>query len=164
LEKTNFIPEKLRLIDEKGEQVGVLSKQEALSLAEEKDLDLLLVSREANPPVFKLGDLGKLKYFEEKKKRKQQKLSKKNEEKVIKIKFNVGIHDLKTKANHVEKFLEQGKKVRVFLWLRGREKQYFQESRSKLTDFLDLVNVEVKYIKEITKLPGGYEVIITKKN
>jgi translation initiation factor IF-3 len=115
LEKTNFIPEKLRLIDEKGEQVGVLSKQEALSLAEEKDLDLLLVSREANPPVFKLGDLGKLKYFEEKKKRKQQKLSKKNEEKVIKIKFNVGIHDLKTKANHVEKFLEQGKKVRVFL-------------------------------------------------
>lgn len=164
MEKTNFIPEQLRLISEKGEQIGIISKQDALSLAEEKDLDLLLVSKEANPPVFKLGDLGKIKYFEEKQKRKQQKQSKQNEEKEIKLGFNVGIHDLQTKARQATKFLDQGKRVRIQLRLRGREKQYFNESKTKVTDFLNLIEVEIKYVKEITRLPNGYEVTITKKN
>ena len=93
MEKTRFIPEKIRLISEKGEQIGVLSREEALSLAEERKLELLLVSKEANPPVFKLGDLGKIKYFEEKKRRKQQKLTKKNEEK---IKISTSAHESAT--------------------------------------------------------------------
>lgn len=164
MEKTRFIPEKIRLISEKGEQIGVLSREEALSLAEERKLELLLVSKEANPPVFKLGDLGKIKYFEEKKRRKQQKLTKKNEEKIIKIKFNVGIHDLQTKARHAVKFLNEGKRVRIQLRLKGREKRYFNESRSKISEFLDLVDVEIKYLKDITRLPSGYEATITKKN
>ena len=111
----------MRLISEDGEQLGVVAIEVALQKAEDAGLDLMEVAPDANPPVCKILDHGKLKY--EEKKKQQQSKKKQHVVKIKEIRFRPRIddHDLMTKLNHGRKFLQDGAKLKVTLMFRGRE-------------------------------------------
>ncbi|MBE1237539.1 translation initiation factor IF-3 [Phaeovibrio sulfidiphilus] len=114
------IPE-VRLIDEHGENVGVVSTRDALSRAEAAGLDLVEISPNADPPVCKILDLGKFKYEAQKKKNEAKKKQKVIEIKEIKMRPNIDEHDYQVKLRAAKKFLIEGDKVKVTLRFRGRE-------------------------------------------
>ncbi|MEK7333073.1 MAG: translation initiation factor IF-3 [Nitrospirota bacterium] len=107
----------VRLIDGEGKQVGVIPVREALVMAVEKDLDLVEVSPEATPPVCKLLDFGKYKYQLSKK----QTAGKRIDVKEVKIRPQIDIHDLELKVRNIRRFLDEGNKAKVMMFLRGRE-------------------------------------------
>ena len=111
----------MRLISEDGEQLGVVAIEVALQKADDAGLDLMEVAPDANPPVCKILDHGKLKY--EEKKKQQQSKKKQHVVKIKEIRFRPRIddHDLMTKLNHGRKFLQDGAKLKVTLMFRGRE-------------------------------------------
>lgn len=109
------------MIDENGNQVGVLSKREALQRAEIAGLDLVEVSPNANPPVARIVDWGKYKYEKTKQLKQQKKQQKAIDIKQIRLGMRIGGNDLDIKVNRARKFLEAGHKVKVMLLYRGRE-------------------------------------------
>ncbi len=111
----------LRVIDDQGKQVGVLAKQEALRIAQEKGLDLVLIAPKAVPPVAKIIDFKKFLYQEEKKLKEARKGIKKSIVKDIKLSLFIGVADLERLINKGKEFLEEGNQVRLNLTLRGRE-------------------------------------------
>lgn len=111
----------VRLIDENGEQKGIVPTQEALRMAREKDLDLVEVSPNATPPVCKILDFGKYKFEQEKRLRDSKKNQKILKLKEIRMQPKIGAGDLDTKAKHVQEFLDEGDKVKVTIRFRGRE-------------------------------------------
>ena len=111
----------VRLIDDLGEQKGIVPTIEALRMAKEKDLDLVEVSPNANPPVCKILDYGKYRFEQEKKLRESNKNQKVLKLKEIRMQPKIGPGDLDTKAKHVQEFLEEGNKVKVTIRFRGRE-------------------------------------------
>lgn len=111
----------VRLIDDEGNQKGIVSTLEALKLAKEKDLDLVEVSPNANPPVCKILDYGKYRFEQEKKLRESKKNQKVLKLKEIRMQPKIGPGDLDTKAKHVQEFLDEGDKVKVTIRFRGRE-------------------------------------------
>ncbi|HMQ52541.1 MAG TPA: translation initiation factor IF-3 [Anaerolineae bacterium] len=111
----------VRLIDEKGQQLGVLSIQEALSIATERDTDLVEVAPNANPPVCRLMDYGKFLYEAQKRERDARKSQAKVEIKEIRLRPKTGDHDISYKLKQARGFLEKGAKVKVRLRFRGRE-------------------------------------------
>ena len=111
----------LRVIDEDGQQLGVLSKQEALALAESRELDLVEVSPNADPPVCKIVDWGKYNYQRTKQLQKQKRGAKNPELKQMRFGLKIGDHDLDVKLKKVTSFLEEGHKVKITLFYRGRE-------------------------------------------
>lgn len=111
----------VRLIDDLGEQKGIVPTIEALRMAKEKDLDLVEVSPNANPPVCKILDYGKYRFEQEKKLRESKKNQKVLKLKEIRMQPKIGSGDLDTKAKHVQEFLDEGSKVKVTIRFRGRE-------------------------------------------
>ena len=111
----------LRVISDEGEQFGIISKAEALSIAEDRGLDLVLVSPQAKPPVAKVMDYGKHKYEQEKKKKEARKNQKKIEVKEVKFSCKIADNDIAYKVKHAREFLEKGKHVKLRVFLRGRE-------------------------------------------
>ncbi len=111
----------LRVLGDDGEQFGIISRDEALKIAEEKGLDLVLVSPDAKPPVAKIMDYGKHKYQLEKKKKEARKNQKKIEVKEVKFSCKIADNDIAYKVKHAREFLEQGKHVKLRVFLRGRE-------------------------------------------
>ncbi len=111
----------MRVIDDQGKQVGVLAKQEALRIAQEKGLDLVLIAPKAVPPVAKIIDFKKFLYQEEKKLKEARKGIKKSIVKDIKLSLFIGVADLERLINKGKEFLEEGNQVRLNLTLRGRE-------------------------------------------
>lgn len=111
----------VRLIDDEGNQKGIVPTAEALKLAKEKDLDLVEVSPNANPPVCKILDYGKYRFEQEKKLRDAKKNQKVLKLKEIRMQPKIGSGDLDTKAKHVQEFLDEGNKVKVTIRFRGRE-------------------------------------------
>lgn len=111
----------VRLIDNEGNQKGIVPTLEALKLAKEKDLDLVEVSPNANPPVCKILDFGKYRFEQEKKLRESKKNQKVLKLKEIRMQPKIGPGDLDTKAKHVQEFLDEGDKVKVTIRFRGRE-------------------------------------------
>ena len=111
----------VRLIDDLGEQKGIVPTIEALRMAKEKDLDLVEVSPNANPPVCKILDYGKYRFEQEKKLRESNKNQNVLKLKEIRMQPKIGPGDLDTKAKHVQEFLEEGNKVKVTIRFRGRE-------------------------------------------
>ncbi|MCH4152004.1 MAG: translation initiation factor IF-3 [Sphingobium sp.] len=117
---------KVRVIDENGENLGVLYTREAIEQAAEVGLDLVEVSPTADPPVCKFLDIGKYKYEAQKKANLARKTQKTQEIKEIKMRPNIDDHDYDTKMRSVVKFLEEGDKVKVTLRFRGRELSHQQ--------------------------------------
>jgi translation initiation factor IF-3 len=111
----------VRLICDDGEQKGIVPTVEALRMAKERDLDLVEVSPNANPPVCKILDFGKYRFEQEKKLRDSKKNQKVLKLKEIRMQPKIGSGDLDTKAKHVQEFLNEGDKVKVTIRFRGRE-------------------------------------------
>lgn len=154
--------EKVRVIDEEGKQLGIFSFQEALRMARERNLDLIQVTEKVEPPVCKIGDLGKYLYWLKKKEKGAKKIS---ETKTIRLGFNISLHDLQTKANQTEKFLKAGNKVKIELILKGRQKGLSNLGKEKIEQFLQILSsqIPVKTEGELKKEPKGFTLIITKK-
>lgn len=138
----------MRVIDEDGEQLGIMSTYDAIRKAEEKGLELVEVSPKAQPPVCKIMDYGKFKY----ERAKQEKVKRQNATQIsmkeVKFRPKTDDHDLDFKIRNIKKFLEEGDKIRVVVSFRGREIVHpefgFQLLESILKDLGDGVDVEQK--------------------
>jgi len=117
----NIRATELRVLGDDGEQFGIISRADALQIAEDKGLDLVLVSPDAKPPVAKVMDYGKHKYEVEKKKKEAKKNQKKIEVKEVKFSCKIADNDIAYKVKHAREFLEKGKHVKLRVFLRGRE-------------------------------------------
>jgi len=111
----------VRLIDEEGKQLGVLTREEALQEAEERGMDLVMVHEESTPPVCKIASIGQLKYEIKKKEKKARKGSKAAVTKELKMSPKISEHDYQVRVNQCHKFLEKGCKVKVTVFFKGRE-------------------------------------------
>jgi translation initiation factor IF-3 len=138
----------LRVIDEDGKQLGILSKQEAMQLAEERGLDLVEISPDADPPVCKIIDWGKYNYQRTKQQQKNRKSAKTLDMKQMRFGLKIGQHDLDIKMSKVSKFLEAGHKVKITIFYRGREQAHkelgFQLAEKVIADFGDTIVVDQK--------------------
>jgi translation initiation factor IF-3 len=112
---------RVRLVDERGEMVGVVTRNEALQRATEAGLDLVEVAANADPPVVKILDFGKYKYEEQKRRNEARKKQKVIEIKEIKLRPGIDDHDYEVKMRSMLKFIEEGDKVKVTMRFRGRE-------------------------------------------
>ena len=112
---------RVRLVDEHGEMVGIVGRNEAIEMAAEAGLDLVEVAPNADPPVCKILDYGKFKYEEQKKKNEARKKQKIIEVKEIKLRPSIDDHDHAVKMRSMNKFIEEGDKVKVTMRFRGRE-------------------------------------------
>ncbi|HKS89701.1 MAG TPA: translation initiation factor IF-3 [Stellaceae bacterium] len=112
---------RVRLVDEQGRMVGVVGRSEALAMAAEAGLDLVEIAPNADPPVCKILDFGKFKYEEQKKKNEARKKQKIIEVKEIKLRPSIDDHDYEVKMRSMNKFIEEGDKVKVTMRFRGRE-------------------------------------------
>src|SRR5690349_24333160 len=111
----------VRVIDDEGQQIGIMPPFEALKMARSKNLDLVEISPTAQPPVCRIMDYGKFLYQQEKKEREAKKHQKVITVKEVKFRINVDEHDYQTKKNHVLRFLDEGDKVKATIFFRGRE-------------------------------------------
>ncbi|MBQ2941806.1 MAG: translation initiation factor IF-3 [Clostridia bacterium] len=111
----------VRLIGSEGEQLGILDIAEAQALADEKELDLVLMSPNADPPVCKIMDYGKYRFDQMKKEKENRKNQHVVDTKEIKMTPSIDTHDFETKMNHAKKFLSGGDKLKVTIRFRGRE-------------------------------------------
>ncbi|HVV66656.1 MAG TPA: translation initiation factor IF-3 [Candidatus Saccharimonadales bacterium] len=137
---------RLRVIDEDGKQLGILSKQEALQLADERGLDLVEISPNTDPPVCKIVDWGKFNYQRTKQQQKNRKNTKVLDMKQMRFGLKIGQHDLDIKMNKVRKFLDAGHKVKVTIFYRGREQAHkelgFKLAEKVIADFGDTIVVD----------------------
>ena len=136
----------VRLIDEEGNQVGIVPTNEALQLASERDLDLVEVAPDAKPPVARLLDYSKYKYEQEQKAKAARKHQQQVNVREIKLRPKIATHDYETKRSHVERFLRQQDKVKVTIMFRGREQAHPERGRALLQrlydDIEDLATIE----------------------
>lgn len=142
----------LRLIGENGDQLGIMSVFDALSLAQEKNLDLVEMSFNGITSVAKIMDYGKYRYEKLKKDKENKKKQKNTVIKELRVKPHIDKHDMETKINQIEKFLEKEYKVKISLRLSGREKLHSDMAVRVLDEFAeyfqDRTIVEKKYGKE----------------
>jgi len=129
----------MRVIGHDGEQIGVLSRNEALAKAEAAGLDLVMISPNAKPPVCKVMDYGKYKYEQSKKANEAKKKQHVIQIKEVKVRASTDQHDLEVKLKRVRKFLEEGNKVKVSLRFRGREMAYTERGAEQLKNVAEHV-------------------------
>ena len=115
---------KLRVVDADGTQLGVISRDEALDVAKERELDLVLVSEKADPPVCRIMDYGKFKFEQEKKAKEAKKKSHQTEVKEVKMRYKIDAHDYQVRIGQAVRFLKAGDKVKCTVIFRGREIQH----------------------------------------
>jgi translation initiation factor IF-3 len=136
----------IRVIDSEGEQLGILEPREALRLAEEKELDLVLVSDKADPPVCRIMDYGKYQ-FEQKKKAQEAKRKQHNADvKEVKMRYTIEEHDYHVRRTQAERFIKAGDKVKATIMFRGREIQHSNLAENLLkrlaTDLQEIAEVQ----------------------
>lgn len=131
----------VRVVDEEGNQVGIIAVSEALKMARERDLDLVEVAANARPPVCRIMDYGKYKYEYSKRQRKAKQKAHQTHLKEVKMGVKIGDHDLQTKLNKARQFLEKRDKVKFTVRFRGREivhkelgEQLLQRAQEALAD------------------------------
>ncbi len=143
----------VRLIDERGNQVGIVNKFEAIRRADEAGLDLVEVAAGASPPVCKILDYGKFKYEIQKKEAEARKKQKIIQVKEIKMRPGIDVHDYEVKMRSIRGFLDDGDKVKVTLRFRGREMAH-QELGAKLLDRVQNDLKELAKVEQTPKLEG----------
>ena len=114
----------IRVIDSDGAQLGVITPREALTIAQSKDLDLVLVSETAKPPVCKIMDYGKYKYERDKKLKEAKKNQHNADVKEVKMRYKIEEHDYNVRVKNAQRFLKSGDKVKATVSFRGREIQH----------------------------------------
>jgi translation initiation factor IF-3 len=140
---------RVRLVDSDGSQVGIKPTAEALEYAYSKDLDLVEVAANADPPVARIMDYGKYKYEQEQKAKTARKHQSQIQVKEIKLRPKIGVHDYETKKGHVRRFLGNRAKVKVTIMFRGREQTHPERGR----DLLMRLAEDVKELGSIESPP-----------
>jgi len=152
------------VIDEKGENLGVLSREKALALARPDDgMDLIEIAATATPPVARIMSYDKYRYEEGKREKKERLAQKTGGIKVVQISARAALNDLMIKVRQTEKFFAEGYTVEVSMRLRGREKRNKDWAMEKLKEFLTLIPVEHKRLNEPRFSGNGPSVQIAKK-
>ena len=137
------------LIDENGSNMGKISTQKAIEMAQSSDLDLVLVAANANPPVCKIMDYGKFKFDQAKRIKEQKKNQKTISTKEIQLSFRIDKHDLQTKIKNARNFLQNGNNVYIVMRLRGRENALSEQGIKILNDFYIACEDIAKILKPI---------------
>jgi translation initiation factor IF-3 len=140
---------KIRVIDADGGQLGIMTPKDALKVAEEKELDLVLVSDKADPPVCRVMDYGKFKFEQEKKAREARKKQHTADVKEVKMRYKIEEHDYQVRINHAERFLKDGDKVKATVMFRGREIQHVDLAE----ELLNRMAVDLGEVAEIQQAP-----------
>ena len=139
---------KIRVVDESGKQLGIMTPSEAMRMAHERDLDLVEIAPKADPPVCRLIDFGKYQYEQTKRERQARKAQKQVEIKEVRLRPKTSEHDTEVRVRQARKFLESGAKVKVRLRFRGREIQHPQVALKILEEFAgslaDVGEIEVR--------------------
>lgn len=148
------VPE-VRVIDENGDQSGIMQTQEALRLARSRELDLIEVSPNAKPPVCKIGDFGKYNYEKQKKEKEQKKSKSSTQLKEIRFHPNTDTHDMEFKCRHLTEFLVQGHKVKATIIFIGRMMVHQDIGRKLMDEILEKLTVVGK-IEQPPKMEGRY--------
>ena len=129
----------VRVVDQNGEQLGVMSSREALALAEERQLDLVKIAPQARPPVCKLMDYGKYRFEQSKKEREFRKNQKVITVKEVRLSATIEDHDVDVKFKNAVKFLKEGNKVKVTIRFRGRQITHSEIGRQVMNEFADRI-------------------------
>lgn len=148
------------VIDESGENFGVMPTDKAIAFAKEREADLVEVSPLAKPPVCRITDYGKLAYHEAKKEQQAKAKQRKVEIKGIRIGFRTDKHDLFFKKNQAEKFMLKGNKVKVELVLRGREKAMNDKARENIRAFMTSLTIPFRIEEDVKRGPKGFTAMI----
>ncbi len=155
----------VRLVDDRGEQKGIVPIAQALEAANEKGLDLVEVSPNANPPVCKLINYGKYKYEVDKKNRESKKHQSQVRLKEIRMQPKIEVHDLQFKTKHVLEFLQEGNKCKVTIRFRGREFAHTYLGKEVLFKVLDLLGEENYNLDNPPAMEGRFmSMILSPKN
>jgi translation initiation factor IF-3 len=152
------------LVDEDGEQLGIVPPKEALRIAMEKGLDLVEVAPNAKPPVCRIMDYGKYKYEQSKKEREARKNQRIINIKEVKLRPNIEDNDFMTKARNAIKFLENGDKVKVTIMFRGREITHSELGKELCLRLADLVKDIAKIEKEPKVEGRNMTMVLAPKN
>jgi translation initiation factor IF-3 len=143
----------LRLIDQNGEQLGVKSKAEALSIAERANLDVVLVAPNAKPPVARIMDYGKYRFEQQKKEREARKKQKVINIKEVRLSPTIDVNDFNTKLRNARKFLEKGDKVKASIRFKGRAITH-KEIGQRVLDRLAEETTDIATVEQKAKMEG----------
>ncbi len=139
----------IRVIDTDGAQLGIMTPREAQRIAEEKELDLVLVSDKADPPVCRIMDYGKFKFEQEKKAREARKKQHTSDVKEVKMRYKIEDHDYQVCISRAERFLKAGDKVKATIMFRGREIQHTDLAEELLKRML----ADLQQVAEVQQAP-----------
>ena len=143
----------VRLIGENGEQLGIMSAKDALTLAKDAELDLVKIAPNAQPPVCKIIDYGKYRYEQARREKEAKKKQKVIEVKEVRLSPNIDENDLNTKISAARKFIEKGDRVKVTLRFRGREMSHMAQSKHILDEFAEKL-ADVAVVEKPAKVEG----------
>jgi translation initiation factor IF-3 len=143
----------VRLIDDEGQQIGIVPTREALMIAREKGLDLVEVGANSNPPVCRLMDYGKYRYEQSRKERETRKHQHVTRVKEVRVEPKIGEHDLETKGRQAERFLKAGDKVKLSVLFRGRSITHPELGRELLQRLSEQLN-EVGVVEQGARMEG----------
>lgn len=143
----------LRVIDSDGTQLGIMPLRRAIELAEQKNLDLVKIAPQANPPVCKIIDYGKFRFEQAKREKEARKNQRVVEIKEVRLSLNIDTHDFETKKNHALRFISEGNKVKASIRFRGREMGHPELGLEIMRRFADAMS-EVANVEKPAKLEG----------
>ncbi len=156
--------EEVRVLADEGENLGTMSADAALEMAYSRSLDLVEVSGKSKPPIVKITDYGKFKYEKKKKEQESRQKTKTTETKVIQVKPNTGEGDLVIKAKNISKWLKEGHRVKLDLFLRGRSKYMEQDFlKERMERVLHFVSESYKIADGPKKSPKGLSCILERE-
>lgn len=151
------------MIDQDGNQIGILSKSEALQMASDQALDLVEISPDANPPVAKIIDWGKFNYQRTKQLQKNKRNAKSLEVKQMRFGLKIGEHDLEVKLKKVMGFLENGHKVKLVMFYRGRELAHKDIGFQLANKILDILG-DKAIVEQEPQLSGKQLILVVRRN
>lgn len=143
----------LRVIDSDGTQLGIMPLRRAMELAEQKNLDLVKIAPQANPPVCKIIDYGKFRFEQAKREKEARRNQRVVEIKEVRLSLNIDTHDFETKKNHALRFISDGNKVKASIRFRGREMGHPELGLEIMRKFSDAMS-EVAVVEKPAKLEG----------
>ena len=154
-----IMAKEMRLVDDANNQLGIVSRQEALRIAEERQLDLVEIAPRANPPVCRLMDYGKYKYEQSKKEKEAKKKQKIIQVKEVKLRPNIEEHDYQVKLRSAMKFLQSGNKVKATIMFRGREIVHAPKGKEILSRIAKELE-EIAVVERFPKLEGRNMIMV----
>lgn len=140
-------------MDSDGSQLGIMPLQQAMELAEQRNLDLVKIAPQAKPPVCKIIDYGKFRFEQAKREKEQRKNQRVVEIKEVRLSLNIDTHDFETKKNHAVRFISEGNKVKASIRFRGREMGHPELGQEIMKKFADAMS-EVANVEKAPKLEG----------